>query len=286
MESENKNRLIACHWTIAGDHHPLRSKTGTSPHPLPARMAAAARAGFTGMGFLQSDIPHLLAQHDVREIARMLADHGLTDIEVECLGDWFADGERRRTSDKMRHMLLDFGTAIGARHLKVMGPYGESWPVDHLRESFAGVCADAAGSGMGIGIEMLPFSEIATPERTLEIVGDAPDGGIYLDIWHVRHGHISDDQLRAIPLDRITGIEINDAIPDPDMSMFDATIEHRLLPGEGTLDPAGFVRTMRDIGYSGPIGVEIISNAQRARSLDDAVDAAFAATTTCLATLG
>lgn len=275
MESENI-RLIACHWTIAGNQHPVRSN-GISPHSLPDRMAAVARAGFTGMGFLQSDIPHLLTRHKVAEIARMLADHGLTDIEVECLGDWFATGERRRVSDEQRRLLIEFGSAIGARHMKLMGPIGESVETARLADSFAGVCADAAGSGIAIGIEMLPFSDIATPERTLEIVGDTPAGGIYLDIWHVRHGDVSDAQLRAIPVERIIGIEINDAIPNPAKSMFDATVDDRLPPGEGQMDPAGFVRLIREIGYAGPIGVEIIADAQRALPLDEAVTRAYRA---------
>lgn len=275
--STDAPRLIACHWTIAGNQHPLRSN-GISPHSLPDRMAAVARAGFTGMGFLQSDLVHLLERHKPAEIARMLADHGLTDIEVECLADWFAEDERREASDPMRHMLIDFGAAVGARHLKLMGPIGETWPIERLAESFAGVCADAAGSGVRPAIEMLPFSEIATPERTLEIVGDAPGGGIYLDIWHVRHGDaISDDRLRAIPIERLVGIEINDARFDHSRSMFETTIEDRLLPGEGEFDVAGFVATVRAMGYGGPIGVEIISNRHRALPLDEAVQAAFAA---------
>lgn len=275
--SKQTPRLIACHWTIAGDQHPLRSN-GISPHPLPDRIAAAARAGFTGMGFLQSDLAHLLERYKPAEIAHMLADHGLADIEVECLGDWFAEGERREASDRMRHMLIDFGAAVGARHLKLMGPIGESWPTERLAESFAGVCADAAGSGVRPAIEMLPFSDIATPERTLEIVGDAPGGGIYLDIWHVRHGDaITDERLRTIPIERLVGIEINDAIFDRSRPMFDTTIEDRLPPGEGEFDVAGFVRTVRAMGYAGPVGVEIISNRQRALPLDAAARTAFAA---------
>lgn len=272
--SKDETRLIACHWTIAGDQHPLKSN-GISPNPLPDRMAAAARAGFTGMGFLQSDLAHLLERHKPAEIARMLADHGLVDIEVECLADWFAEGERRRASDETRRMLIDFGAAVGAHHLKLMGPIGEEWPTERLAESFAGVCADAAGSGMRPAIEMLPFSDIATPERTLEIVSGTADGGIYLDIWHVRHGRISDDRVRAIPVDRLVGIEINDAVVDPARSMLETTIEDRLPPGEGELDPAGFVRMVRGMGYAGPVGVEIISNRHRALPLDEAVRIAF-----------
>lgn len=272
--SNERPRLIACHWTIAGDQHPLKSN-GISPEPLPRRMAAAASAGFTGMGFLQSDLAHLLETYRATEIARMLGDHGLVDIEVECLADWFASGEKRSASDRIRHMLLDFGAIVGARHLKLMGPIGEEWPTDELAEAFAGVCRDAAGSGIRPAIEMLPFSDIATPERTLEIVGDADGGGIYLDIWHVRHGGISDGRLRAIPIERLIGIEINDAIVDDSRSMFDTTIENRLPPGEGQLDPTGFIRTVRAMGYDGPIGVEIISNRHRALPLDAALRMAF-----------
>lgn len=268
-------RLIACHWTIAGDQHPLKSN-GTSPVPLPDRIRAAAQAGFTGIGFLQSDLAHLLDTYSSGEIARMLDDHGLIDIEVECLADWFTEGERRSASDRMRHLLLEFGAAVGARHMKLMGPIGEHWPTGRLAESFAGVCADAAGSGVRPAIEMLPFSDIATPERVMEIVGGSDGGGIYLDIWHVRHGRVSDESLRAIPIDRLIGIEINDAIADHGRPMYETTIEDRLPPGEGELDPAGFVRLVRDMGFDGPIGVEIISNRHRTLPLDEALRVAFA----------
>lgn len=279
--SKDTPRLIACHWTIAGDQHPLKSN-GISPHPLPHRIAAAAKVGFTGIGFLQSDLVHLLKHHKATEIARMLGDHGLVDIEVECLADWFTEGERRAASDRMRHMLIDFGAAVGARHLKLMGPIGEEWPTDKLAEGFASVCKAAAGSGIKLAIEMLPFSDIATPERTMEIVEASEDGGIYLDIWHVRHGEISDDRLRAIPIKRLIGVEINDAIIDRTGSMFDTTIENRLPPGEGELDPAGFIRTVRAMGYDGPIGVEIISNHHRSLPLDEAVRVAFESSMTAV----
>ncbi|AGH51268.1 xylose isomerase domain-containing protein [Sphingomonas sp. MM-1] len=279
-----ENRLIACHWTIAGNQHPLRSD-GTSPHSLPDRIRAAAGAGFSGIGFLHSDLARLLERYRPAEIARMLGDHGLTDIEVECLGDWFAVGERRRQSDAMRRMLIEFGAAVGARHLKLMGPIGEEWPLEHLAECYAGVAGDARGSGVRPAIELLPFSGIADPATGLKVVGGA-DGGLYLDIWHVRHGGIDDDQIRAIPIDRIVGIEINDAIPNPARDMMDATIGDRLPPGHGALDTAGFVRTMREIGYAGPIGVEIIADAHRALPLDEAVRIAFASATACAARSG
>ena len=51
-----------------------------------------------------------------------------------------------------------------------------------------------------------------------------------------------------------------------------------MLPGDGAFDIKGLIRTLQGVGFTGPWGVEIISDAHRARPLDEAMDAAYRAT--------
>ena len=68
----------------------------------------------------------------------------------------------------------------------------------------------------------------------------------------------------AVPVPR-------DTIGDPNMSgdLHDLTINHRQLCGEGSFDIAGFLKCMRDIGYDGPYGIEVLSEKLRPLTLDE-----------------
>jgi hypothetical protein len=47
----------------------------------------------------------------------ILDDHGITEIEVEFLLDWFCTDQRRVVSDETRRLLLDGAEGLGARHI-------------------------------------------------------------------------------------------------------------------------------------------------------------------------
>ena len=53
------------------------------------------------------------------EMKRILDDNGIKYVEMEFLLDWFADGERRRESDKIRAEMLEAAAALGMRDIKV-----------------------------------------------------------------------------------------------------------------------------------------------------------------------
>jgi sugar phosphate isomerase/epimerase len=78
----------------------------------------------------------------------------------------------------------------------------------------------------------------------------------------------------ALTAEIVFGVELDDAAADVVGTLFDDTTNERLLCGEGTFDLTGLVRALTAIGYVGPWGVEIISTAQRARPLLEAVGVA------------
>jgi sugar phosphate isomerase/epimerase len=53
--------------------------------------------------------------------------------------------------------------------------------------------------------------------------------------------------------------------------MFEDTVDHRLLCGDGSFDLTGLVATLRKFGFDGPWGVEILSSAFRVLPVDQAL---------------
>ena len=64
----------------------------------------------------------------------------------------------------------------------------------------------------------------------------------------------------------IFGVELDDAGQTVVGTLFEDTVNNRLLCGEGSFDLDGLVALLRDNGFDGPWGVEILSTSFRAAS--------------------
>ncbi len=242
--------LLATCWTTAGDAAPLRGDE-RSPIPLPERVAAAAAAGFRGLGLNHADLVAAEREHGIGGIRSMLEDNGMVHLELELLTDWWTEGPVRRDSDKVRRDLLSAAEALGARHIKV-GPDVTDAPWDHT---------EAQEAGTKVGLEFLPWSNIKTVHDGLRLVQDAGHeaGGLIIDVWHTERAHTPPAALAAVPLGAIIGVELSDAASEPVGTLFEDTRDRRRLCGHGSFDLHGFVTALRSAGWTGPWGVEILS---------------------------
>lgn len=271
--------IIASFWTIAGDKLP-HDVPLVAPFPVADRIAAASRAGFTGMGFHFDDVADFRLRHSDAELRTRFADAGIRWIELEALIDWFADGDRGTASAAGRQQALEQAAALGAFQIKAAGDLSGDWPIERMAESFASLCREAADLDVRVTIELLPFSNLNTVERGRRIVelAGAPNGGLMFDAWHVQRGGMALADILALPPGMIAGIELNDGpaeAEEPDF--YTDCVFNRRLPGEGEFDLGGLVAAARASGFDGPWGIEILSDAHRALPLQDAADRAFAA---------
>ena len=125
-------KLMASAFTVAGNVAPLAENT-VSLHLLEERAHAAAQAGYVGIGLANDDLDELVAKHGYTEIKSIIADSGLEYLEFEVLLDWFADGERRVTSDIERNKLLNAAEKLGAYQIKIGGDItGTSWSLERM----------------------------------------------------------------------------------------------------------------------------------------------------------
>ena len=83
----------------------------------------------------------------------------------------------------------------------------------------------------------------------------APNVGLLVDAWHMHTSGSSNEDLASIPAEKIALVHINDA---PAGVSVDELQDHiRCLPGEtGVIDMKGFLDTLRQIGYIGPVEAE------------------------------
>lgn len=82
-----------------------------------------------------------------------------------------------------------------------------------------------------------------------------PNVGLLVDAWHVHTSESSLEDLAKVPADKIALVHINDA--PPNHSLDDLLDHKRCLPcSTGVIDLAGFMGTLREIGYEGPVEAE------------------------------
>jgi sugar phosphate isomerase/epimerase len=236
---------------------------------LDERLDAAAAAGYHGIGLRPAHLKAARASGlDDSEIRALLEASGLELVEVGFVADWWEGGDKGERSVAYERVLHGMADAFGARHLMVIsGPATE--PLDFLAERFAGVCDRAAEHGLRVGLECLPWTgipDVGSGWRVVERAG-RDNGGIVLDTWHLRRGGSTEEMVRAIPAERVVAIQISDGRYDVVAGHLDDTFRRRELPGDGEFDLGGFVRLVEGLGVSAPVGVEVLSDRMRERSV-------------------
>ncbi len=269
--------LVATAWTSAGNTSPMHVPP-TSPVPIAERVAAVAEAGFLGLGLIAADLAVIRASVGFAGLRDLIADAGLTHVEIELIERWWIPrGEAGHTYD-VRDLLFEAAEVLAPAFIKIgseLGPrttHPESL-IAPLRE----LAAQAADRGTRVAIETMPFSIIATVPMGAEIVAaaDHPAAGLLVDAWHVFRAGTPLEELRdSLTPEMIFGAELDDAGPAVVGTLFEDTVNNRLLCGQGTFDLSGLVALLRDLEFDGPWGVEILSASFRVLPVRDALEIA------------
>jgi sugar phosphate isomerase/epimerase len=167
----------------------------------------------------------------MRSIRTLLAQTGLHvhDIEFVVIDDAFVPEAIRP--------ILDSAAELGAKRLSVCGD-----DPDHGRlvANFAALCDLAAGFGLGVDIENMPWRRVATLQDATRVVQEAQraNGGVLVDALHLSRGGATPVDLKNTPAGFIRSAQLCDASAQRPAS-FEALIQEarggRRLPGQGTL---------------------------------------------------
>jgi sugar phosphate isomerase/epimerase len=200
----------------------------------------------------------------------------LADIEV-ARGWWAPSGPDHDECRRIEALAFEMADAFGSRYLQAIGPY--DCDVEQAVEGFAGLCDRAAEHGLLVGIEWLPYTNIATAADAQRIVraADRPNAGYCADIWHHTRGANDVAMLRALEPERVFAIQMNDGARQPVLDDYKPDcLANRVPPGDGEFDCAGFVELMVEMGVTAPISLEVCSTELWAAPIDEAAGASAA----------
>jgi sugar phosphate isomerase/epimerase len=275
--------LVALYWTVSG---PVEVHFGRewSTFDWRDRCAHAARVGFSGLGLWHADVAHQLETRTLKEMKEIFDDAGLRYLEVEFLADFFAPpgSTERAASDTLRRQLFQTAATFGAHHIKVGNIPGTPCELPRLTEEFGALCDEAAQhTDAKVAYEFMPFDvNVDNLETALALVTDAgrANGGLAIDTWHMSKLSIAPDELRRVPAEYLTWVELSDGRFENMEDSIDEVINHRTLPGEGEFDIPGYVEALRAAGYDQPWGVEVLSTELRSLPIEQEFDRAYETT--------
>lgn len=226
------------------------------------RVDAAVAGGYRGLSLFPSDVRRARAESlDDATLRGMLDEHGLEVAELDPLMSWLPGvpsgvGAFAATEDEC----YEIAASVGGRGINCVVFSPEPVPHEVIVESFAALCDRAAEHGLLVHLEFMPWTQVANVLDALAVVAsaDRPNGGIMLDTWHHFRGPVTNAQLaEKVPIDRILGVQLNDAPKAPEPNIVDETLNRRRVPGDGDIDLPAILRILRDGGSPAPLGVEV-----------------------------
>jgi sugar phosphate isomerase/epimerase len=245
----------------------VQTPDGTAPLPVallsgawPEKLAKAARLGLDGLELMTADP----ARADAARLRAGLQAHGLAAVAVGSGAAALQDGltllhpdaaAAGRAATRLGE-LIDFAAAVGAPlvtigsfrgRLASAGPDGRR----RLREVVQHAADRAAAAGVRLALEPLNRYEadlIHTAAEGLAFVESVghPALGLLLDTFHANIEEASwEAPLRLLmQAGRLWHIHLGDS--------------NRLPPGQGRIDFAAIVRTLRALGYDGALSAELL----------------------------
>lgn len=234
--------------------------------PVPDSVTAAAAAGWPACG-VWFDHEVWTAAHE-REVARRVADSGITVLDVEPIIVGLEPDVSAR--------LVDAAAALGARFVLFTARVADRALVV---ERFGRACdlAGAADPGLTVVFEFLPAFPIGTLGDALGVVRDAgrSNGAVLVDNLHLARSGATPEALRSLEPSLFPYLQLSDApshAPTGNDQLLHEARHARLWPGDGDLPVGELLSVVPHV----PLSFEVRSQRVRDAFPDPSDRAVFA----------
>lgn len=244
-------------------------------HGYADRLAAAAACAYDAVSIAPTDVRDARASGLTdADLLALQEVHGVTVPHLDPFTRWVPDWRPRPTGWAGDEGMTDFlgvdgdeffaiAEALRCTSMSAIAVFGQGANThDDLVAGFARCCDRAAELGMRVDLEPIPFWGVPTLAVAWDIVSAAgrENSGVMLDTWHFFRGDPDLDLLARIPGERITGVQVADAGPiSPGRLPIEDCLEHRVTPGEGTLDNVTLLSLLHRTGGLSRVGPEVFS---------------------------
>lgn len=239
--------------------------------PLPARLAAIARAGFTRVWLRAED----LVEHPggVADAVRIVRASGLAVGGFQVLRDYEGlEGALHDYKVGIAQQMLRMARAVGAPVLLVASSSIEqaSADLDVIARDLRKLAMLAVPLGIRIAYEALSWGRTVDEFTTawdVVLRADAPNLGLALDSFHAVASDTALDELQWLDPLKIFLVQLSDFLWElPSVDARRETARHfRVFPGEGLHSAriAAFVRALDALGWRGDTSFEVYNDDYR-----------------------
>ena len=249
------------------------------------KLRAACAAGFAQVELWTTDVD--AARGTASGIGALATNIGLGFTDYQVLLDFDgAPGDRRAAKRAEALSMLDTAVAVGASTLLAPGSTDPDCDAARIGEDMAWLVDQAQLRGVRVAYEGMAWSTInhslAAAWETIRDL-DPRHAGVVIDSYHLFVRSETPAVLDGIPPERIFLVQFSDlAAPVAPGDYKDMARHARLLPGDGQLPLDHLITRLRQIGYHGPVGLEVFNDELKSEPADQVARRAFAALETLI----
>ncbi|MBY0788480.1 sugar phosphate isomerase/epimerase family protein [Corynebacterium parakroppenstedtii] len=237
--------------------------TVSLPGTLDAKLRAAANAGFDGVELFVPDIEE--SPMPLNDITSLMDELGLScDLYqpvknlLSVKDKEFQHGLRRCETALAHAKQLGTNTILVCSNTDSASVDSDEVRVDQLRQ----IGKLAADQGMRVAFEALAWGRfVSTFAHAYDIVRhvDLPNVGVCLDSFHMLALCEDPSVIDSVDPSKLFFVQLADA-PRLDIPVKELSRHHRQWPGHGDLPVKECLAKALNVGYSGPVSLEIFND--------------------------
>ncbi|ADP12803.1 4-hydroxyphenylpyruvate dioxygenase [Erwinia sp. Ejp617] len=227
------------------------------------KLRAAAAAGFQQVELWQQDVA--TAAVGAAGLANLCSRLALSLTDYQVLMDFDGAPDEMRNNKRNEALeMMSTAQRLGATTLLVPASTHPACCQQRTEEDLRWLVQQAARHHLRVAYEAMAWSRhinnIAAAWQLVKRI-NAPNLGLVVDAFHIFVLQRTLADLEGIPAGKIFLVQLSDLDTQPDAQQLKKVARHdRLLPGEGHYPLRALLEHLQQIGYQGPIGLEVFSD--------------------------
>lgn len=236
------------------------------PYDVETFINAAGKVGFEGVELRIEKIEEFLKDKRTTDLVELLGAYKLELVSLNAI-DSFSLLPRQEfqkllgKADEIMKVCSKIGCDKVIAVPSLLPLQIKRWSIiEKTSKALRKLARLGADYGVKVAFEFLGFenSSVKTLEESLKVLvmSDLENVGLVVDTFHLHISNSPLETLKALPVERLWIIHINDSEDRPLKELRD---KHRLLPGEGVINLDLIIKILKAMNYGDYLSVELFN---------------------------